>query len=412
MVQGIDHAAHPALRTVWIFVGVTFLFVPLRIYIRKKLLGGFKADDYYYLVSFVCLCIYAILVTLSATHGLGRDISTKLSPDDMTLAILDEMIGQTFLIIGNVTSKLSIAHFLNHLAKQLVTKRRYKVFLWAPVVLFAIFVTIALFVSWLSCQPAAHLWDSRVDGHCRKDLMPLTYLAGALSAAVDICYAIYPWYLLWRKYRHPHKLVILLSLSLGLAAAGIGIKRAVELYRLGSPNFLKDTVELVIWHTAELDSLNRLVSRSSWLSRIYGDRGKSRDVEGGVYGMHTIGGTARFYRIDSKHSNGDTGRKGCDGHERSENDMIDGVIMQQEGTINKLSRNGTDNRTHTTSGGPASSPSSTSLDNGLTQGTKAGIGVGATVSILPFLAFIDWRFWHLKMESLIPRRPYRVETFT
>ncbi|KAI1755883.1 hypothetical protein F4782DRAFT_527241 [Xylaria castorea] len=166
MVQGIDPAANPALRTVWIFTGVTSLFVPLRIYIRVKILEGFRADDYCYVVSFVCLFIYAIMVTISAEHGLGRDISAIHSPDDQTRAILDEIIGQTFLIIGNVTSKLSIACFLNHLAKQLISNRICLIAIWTPVVLFAIFVTIALFASWLSCQPAAHLWDPRVDGHC------------------------------------------------------------------------------------------------------------------------------------------------------------------------------------------------------------------------------------------------------
>ncbi|KAI0458028.1 hypothetical protein F5B21DRAFT_37272 [Xylaria acuta] len=311
MVQGIDHAAHPALRVVWIFVGVTALFVPLRTYIRIKILYGFKGDDYYYFASFVCLLIYASLVTASAAHGLGRDISEIHSPDDQARAILYEMIGQTFLIIGNVTSKLSMAFFLNYLTKQVANERRYKLALWIPVALFAIFVTMALFVTWLSCQPVAHFWDRRVDGHCRSDLMPIAYLAGGLSVFVDICYAIFPWWLLLRRsYRHPQRIVVLLSLSLGIAAAGIGVKRAIELRRLGSLNYLKDTVELVIWHTAELsvtliaigipicfplykNSLERLVSKSPWLSRVCGgQRGKNSDVERGVYGMHTIGGTA------------------------------------------------------------------------------------------------------------------------
>ncbi|KAI0487452.1 hypothetical protein F4859DRAFT_510022 [Xylaria cf. heliscus] len=218
MIHGIDPAADPALRAVWIFVGVTFLFVPLRIYIRVKILEGFRADDYCYVVSFACLLIYAILVTLSAENGLGRDISEISSPDDQSRAILDETIGQTFLIVGNVTSKLSIAFFLHHLAKQLADKLIYKIALWTPMVLFTIFVTISLFATWLSCEPPAHLWDPRIDGHCRHDLIPIEYFAGALSVVADICYALYPWWLLRRLNSHPKKkLVILISLSLGLA---------------------------------------------------------------------------------------------------------------------------------------------------------------------------------------------------
>ncbi|KAI1744445.1 hypothetical protein F4680DRAFT_443724 [Xylaria scruposa] len=219
MVGHIDRAAYPALRTVWIFTGVTSIFVPLRIYIRVKILEGFRKDDFCYVVSFACLFLYAILITNSAEHGLGQDISTIQlhPPEEHVQAVLDVIIGQTFLIIGNVASKLSIAFFLNHLARQLVDRRVHMIALWTPVTLFTIFITAALFISWFPCQPAARLWDPRVDGQCSSDLLPVAYVAGALSAIVDICYAIYPWCLLWKSYRHPQKLVILLSLSLGVA---------------------------------------------------------------------------------------------------------------------------------------------------------------------------------------------------
>ncbi|KAI0440002.1 hypothetical protein F4803DRAFT_553466 [Xylaria telfairii] len=217
MVHGIDHAADPALRAVWIFVGITFLFVPLRVYIRARILETFRADDWCYIISFACLLIYAILVTLSAENGLGKDVSAIHSPDKQTRAILDEMIGQTFLILGNVTSKLSIAFFLHTIAAQLVT-RVYKIVLWTPVVLFGIFVIISLFLCWLPCQPVARLWDPRIDGHCRTDFLPIEYLAGALSVVVDVCYAIFPWWLLRRFHSHPkQKFTVLASLTLGLA---------------------------------------------------------------------------------------------------------------------------------------------------------------------------------------------------
>ncbi|TRX98515.1 hypothetical protein FHL15_000589 [Xylaria flabelliformis] len=245
-MKNIDPAAYPALRTVWIFTGVTSLFVPLRIYIRVKILEGFRKDDFCYVVSFACLFLYAILITNSAEHGLGQDISTITAhpPEEHVKAVLDVIIGQTFLIIGNVASKLSITFFLNHMARQLINNRIHMIALWTPVTLFTIFITAALFISWFPCQPAARLWDPRVDGHCSSDLLPVAYVAGALSAIVDICYAIYPWCLLWKSYRHPQKLVVLLSLSLGVAAAGIGVKRAFELWRLASHNYLKDTPEL------------------------------------------------------------------------------------------------------------------------------------------------------------------------
>ncbi|KAI0454906.1 hypothetical protein F5B21DRAFT_503932 [Xylaria acuta] len=66
------------------------------------------------------------------------------------------------------------------------------------------------------------------------------------------------------------------------------------------------------------------------------------------------------------------------------------VSQYQEGTIHKLSCNGTDNVTQTTGGGPPSSPSTPASENGLTQGAKAGIGVGVTVSVLGAAIAIIW----------------------
>ncbi|KAI0201789.1 hypothetical protein F4808DRAFT_469097 [Astrocystis sublimbata] len=252
MIENIDVATFPALRRIWTFVAITFLFVPLRIFTRIRILEGFRADDYNYFVSFVCLLIYASFITNSAVHGLGKDLSEIHSPDDISRAVLDVLIGQTFLVIGNVTSKFSIACFLHNLAKQLVNTRIHKIAQWAPAAIFSFLVAMALLVSWLSCSPPAHLWDYHIEGHCTKSFYPIAYLAGAFSVFTDLCYAVYPWWLLWRKMLHPQKLVILSSLSLGIAAAGCGVKRAIDLPSLGSPNFTKDTLGLVEWHAAEL----------------------------------------------------------------------------------------------------------------------------------------------------------------
>ncbi|KAI0405526.1 hypothetical protein F4802DRAFT_597082 [Xylaria palmicola] len=306
MTQAIDSVTYAALRTVWVLVAVTFIFVLLRLYIRIKVLDGYRADDLCYTIAFSCLLIYVILVQVSAQFGFGREVSEIESPDDVTRAILAEMIGQTFLIIGNVASKLAITFFLIKLAN----KRTHKISIWLPVIAFAIFVTIALIVSWLSCQPTSHTWDPRVPGECAVDPTPTAVIAGGISVLVDFWYAGFPWYLLWGvNIAMKRKITILLSLSLGIIAGVCGIKRASELNNLRSSSYLKDTVELVVWHAAELSvtliaigisicfpiygpALDRLISESEWLSRICGQkRGKRLDRDVGVFGLNTIGGT-------------------------------------------------------------------------------------------------------------------------
>ncbi|KAI1195195.1 hypothetical protein F5X97DRAFT_345900 [Nemania serpens] len=312
MAQGVGSDASRALTVVWVLLSLTFVFVLLRLYVRVKLTARerWAADDYYYFASFILFLIYVILIQVSAEYGLGQDISAIRSPEDVSRGILSELVGQTFLIAGNITSKLAVGYFLIILDAD-GSLRKY---ILAPVIIFGVSVTITTIVSWLSCQPIAYLWDRRLNGHCDVDPAPTAFIAGVLSVLVDLWYAGFPWYLLlWpsdaRQWSLPkrQRITVALSLSLGVVAAGFGIKRATELNRLASPNYLKDTLELVIWHSAELavtlmatgiPAIFPLYKRQlNWLLDMIStcanrrQKGNRIDEEIGRFGMHTIGGT-------------------------------------------------------------------------------------------------------------------------
>ncbi len=153
--------------------------------------------------------IYNIFLQLSAEYGFGRDISEIESPDDLSRAILYEIIGQTLLITGNVSAKLSIGFFM----VRLVTRWGHKVAIWTPVFIFSFFAMVSTFVLWFSCQPTAYLWNRRINGRCDVDPGPTAVLAGALSVFVDLWYSGFPWYLLvsdveslyrYQIHRTPH----------------------------------------------------------------------------------------------------------------------------------------------------------------------------------------------------------------
>ncbi|TGJ87869.1 hypothetical protein E0Z10_g894 [Xylaria hypoxylon] len=306
MAQGVASNASMALVTLWALAGVTFIFVLLRLYTRIKVLKMYGTDDHYYNAAFMLFIIYNILLQLSAEYGFGRDISEIDSQDDVNRAILYEIIGQTLLAIGNVFAKLSIGFFLS----RLVTKRSHKVAIWTPVILFGLLAMASTLVFWFSCQPIAYRWNRRISGHCSIDPSPAAVLAGTSSVFVDLWYSGFPWYLLY-SINMPlrEKIAIGSSMSLGVVAAACGIKRAVELSNIGSPNYPKDTVSLVVWHAAELsatmigigipiclplykNTIARVLSRGS-CSCCFSERHgcKESDGEMGVFGMHTIGGT-------------------------------------------------------------------------------------------------------------------------
>jgi glucan phosphoethanolaminetransferase (alkaline phosphatase superfamily) len=182
------------------------------------------------------------MLTMSSHHGFGRDmdeiIAIKGSIDGMeaiTRAILYSAIGQTVLVFGIVLSKTSLALFLT----RLVTARRDRVAIWVPDFFLATAVVASLFVFWFSCQPTQYLWDRRLEGECTIDPGPISMYAGSWSVILDFWYAAFPWWMLW-KIQMPKrdKVIIATSMSLGVFAGACGIKRAIELRNLGSPNYL------------------------------------------------------------------------------------------------------------------------------------------------------------------------------
>lgn len=255
-------------------------------------------------------------MTISSTYGFGRDmtaiIEEKGTIDGMeaiTKAILYSAIGQTILVIGTVLSKTSLALFL----LRLVTTRRDKIAIWVPAFFLATGVVASLFVFWFSCQPTAYLWDRRLDGECTVDPGPISTYAGSWSVILDFWYAAFPWYLLWKlQMPQREKWIIASSMSLGVFAGACGIKRAIELQKLGSANYLKDIVGIIIWHAAEMCTTMACIGIpvcrplykdwfAAWTSaRRSGEetsggsgwlKQKNNESGNGVFAMHTIGGT-------------------------------------------------------------------------------------------------------------------------
>ncbi|TDZ31047.1 Satratoxin biosynthesis SC1 cluster protein 4 [Colletotrichum spinosum] len=302
-----------ALAVLWALTALTLCFVVLRLWTRLGVLSAYGIDDHFFNFAFVLFLAYDVMLTVAAFYGFGRDIGELQTPYDVSHAILYEAIGVTILVVGTVVSKTSLALFL----LRLVTSRLHQVVILVPVVVLGLFVVVSLLVFWLSCTPVEYLWNRFIpDGTCRIDPGPISTAAGSWSVVVDFWYAVTPWALLWNvQMPKREKLLINVSMSLGVIAGACGIQRAVELKNLSSPNFTKDTVGLIVWHAAELAvtmvCIGIPVCRplfKGWLNKFTSRNGSkptgpyTRDMTGsnGNFLMRTIGGTDYTVRVGLK----------------------------------------------------------------------------------------------------------------
>ncbi|KAL6880043.1 hypothetical protein HDV57DRAFT_104172 [Trichoderma longibrachiatum] len=256
---GVGGDAPKMLAVLWSLTSLALVFVLLRLYTRLRILRAYGADDYFYNAAFATLLVYDIMMTIASMYGFGRNIDDVLAikgpvdgMESVTRAILYSAIGQTILVFGTILCKTSLALFL----VRLVPDRRSHIIIWVPNGFLATGIVASLFVFWFSCQPTAYLWDRRIPGgKCTIDPGPISMYAGAWSVTVDFWYAVFPWYLLWNiQMPKREKRVIATSLSLGIIAGACGIERALQLKYLGSPNYIKDVVGIIIWHAAEFCS--------------------------------------------------------------------------------------------------------------------------------------------------------------
>ncbi|KAK9415237.1 putative Integral membrane protein pth11 [Seiridium unicorne] len=301
--------APSAITAMWILTALTFVFVILRIYTRIWVVHSYGIDDHVYNLAFLFLLIYVVFITISGYFGFGQSMEEIQILDNVVHAVLFEAIGQTFAVVGMAIAKWSLGLFL----LRLVTNTWHKVAIWTAMsVLMGASISVC-FVFWLQCSPPAYLWDKRVEGgRCEVNSTPVSMLLCILCVLVDFFFALFPWLFIWNlQMNKREKLVILVSMSLGVIAGACGIKRTLEVPELSSVNYLKDTVGLIVWSAAEIavtmicigipicrplykTFLEKLTSQlSGTFSR--GNHGNRRGYHhrrnSGAYQLHTIGNT-------------------------------------------------------------------------------------------------------------------------
>ncbi|KAH6898040.1 hypothetical protein B0T10DRAFT_525463 [Thelonectria olida] len=290
-----------AVAVMWSLAGVVFVFVLLRIYTRAIVVTSFGIDDHVYNLAFGFLVFYTIFITVSSSYGFGQNVFDIKDQDDLSDAVLYEAIGQTFAVIGMAVAKWSLGLFLLRLVKA----RWHKIVIWVSMACLMGASISTCFVFWLQCTPPKYLWDRRIPGgYCHINSTPVSILLCVLCVIVDFFFAFFPWLFIWGLQMNTReKIVILASLSLGVIAGACGIKRTIEVPELSSQNYLKDTVGLIVWSSAEIAvtmiCIGIPVCRP--LYKRYLDKWTSRDAsnkyqqqsEGGSYALQTYGGSMR-----------------------------------------------------------------------------------------------------------------------
>lgn len=89
-------------------------------------------------------------------------------------AVLLEVIGQTFAIIGMAAAKWSLGLFLLRLVN--VNMIWHRIAIWAVMIGLMLTSISVVFIYWLQCTPPAYLWDRQIrGGFCHINSVPAAF---------------------------------------------------------------------------------------------------------------------------------------------------------------------------------------------------------------------------------------------
>ncbi|KAJ5962989.1 hypothetical protein N7501_007930 [Penicillium viridicatum] len=169
--------------------------------------------------------------------------------DSAAKAMYNELIGQTFAVLGMAIAKLSLGIFL----LRIIVKQWHRISIWISMISLFIVSVMTAFVLWFQRYPSQSVYDPRVPGRTVIQVTPFSVLLGSWCAAVDFYFALLPWIFIWNlNMKFKEKMSIAISLSLGFLACICGIIRTIDLGGLASSNYTEDTVDLIIWSAVEL----------------------------------------------------------------------------------------------------------------------------------------------------------------
>ncbi|KAL2126474.1 hypothetical protein VTI74DRAFT_845 [Chaetomium olivicolor] len=248
--MGLKGEAPWALGVMWFLASLVFLFLLLRLYTRIVCLASYGIDDHVYVVAFVFLLIFTIFTTLAGQYGFGQTMAEIGDEELVVKATLYECIGQGFAIVGMAIAKASLGFFL----LRLVTVAWHRIAIWGAMSLVMLASIAQVLCFWLSCVPLKYVYDRRIPGgYCPINTRPTSYILCISTILVDVFFAIFPWIIVWPLHMpQREKYTIVGSMSLGLIAAAAGIKRTTEVEGLYTASYLKDSVGLIVWSSAEM----------------------------------------------------------------------------------------------------------------------------------------------------------------
>ncbi|PLB33190.1 ion-transporting P-type ATPase SPF1 [Aspergillus candidus] len=233
-----------------VFLGVSFITVCLRCFVRLRLVRAFGWDDTLMVAAMALNILFALCGITGSLYGMGQKLG-DLEPNDIETAMFWWWLGQLSYVFTCAVAKISIALAL----LRLTVAKLHKILLWLVIAVTVVVGLVFWFMLTLQCQPVDHFWKRlSTEGHCLKTdyLIDIAYVYSVTACLCDLTLGLLPIALVWTlQMTRKTKIALAFILSLGCIASAAVIVRIPYLHNYKDREFLYATSEISIWSNIE-----------------------------------------------------------------------------------------------------------------------------------------------------------------
>ncbi|THV52830.1 hypothetical protein BGAL_0067g00200 [Botrytis galanthina] len=235
-----------------VFMGLSWLFVSLRVIVRLFITKSWSFDDSLLTVSLFLYTLYGTAGLQSVRFGSGQH-TDQISREDLPRALQAWWFDESLYALTTLFVRLSISVFLLRLS----TRSLHKSIIYATQASAITFTIIFIVLVFCQCTPFDYFWKQYefATGFCiDSSIVPAASVAhSVIGFIVDWTLGLLPIWVMWdSKMSMKAKLSISGVLSLGLLAGIATIIRIPFIKDLPITNdFLYATTDIAIWSTIE-----------------------------------------------------------------------------------------------------------------------------------------------------------------
>ncbi|KAJ5692682.1 hypothetical protein N7462_002105 [Penicillium macrosclerotiorum] len=242
-----------------IFLGISFIAVCLRCFVRIKLVKAFGWDDALMVFAMLLNVLFALCGITGALYGIGQKSAALVARGSMETAMFWWWLGQTSYVWVVTIAKISIAVAL----LRLTVSKVHATVLWIVIGVTSIIGLIFWFMLTLQCQPVSYFWQRvrseldptvMVHGHCMNldSVIDIAYVYSVTATCCDLTLGLLPIFLVWNLQMSTQTKAALAGiLGMGCVASAAVIVRIPYLHDYKDEDFLYATTNISIWSNVE-----------------------------------------------------------------------------------------------------------------------------------------------------------------